>query len=417
LIEEKHVLLYFLIVSLVLMLVLFKSVELGLLTVAALCYALLTFLEEVEVRAEVSRKVRPVRGTIPLEVEVTTEITYLGRRPVVALVEDALPPRTRVIRGANVAAAELRKGTKVVLSYVLKVENVGAYEIGPVKVYAFRSNSPSLTERIIGGVGRFIAWPKYDMKMKQLPMYYSKKTSLFGEFPLRKAGYGTEFHSLRQTMRVRDLKRVNWKATAKFGKIVVNEYVDERTIDTVLIVDYTKADVELPDGSLLKDHVATLASTISYHLVMRGNRIGAIIYERKRSWLRIGYGKRYFKLLTDLLSSAEPLYSAKQLSYIVSYLLTYISPKRSQVIVISPMLDEEILSTMHEIVGRGYSVLVLYPKLYAEEDDVALRYSALKQQLISAKVARYCPTFPWDVRHPVRAVFRRVYAWKRILRA
>ena len=58
-----------------------------------------------------------------------------------------------------------------------------------------------------------------------------------GARAVRVAGASTEFERLREYLPDDEYRRINWKATARRGKPIVNQFEAERSQNLVLMID------------------------------------------------------------------------------------------------------------------------------------------------------------------------------------
>jgi uncharacterized protein (DUF58 family) len=57
---------------------------------------------------------------------------------------------------------------------------------------------------------------------------------------VRKLGHTTEFEQIKEYVRGDDYRTINWKATARSGKLMVNQYADEKSQDVYCLIDKSR---------------------------------------------------------------------------------------------------------------------------------------------------------------------------------
>jgi uncharacterized protein (DUF58 family) len=133
-----------------------------------------------------------------------------------------------------------------------------------------------------------------------------------GGRPVRVAGASTEFERLREYLPDDDYRRINWKATARRGEPMVNQFEAERSQNLVLMLDAGRlmsARVELPpvdaaaavaageqDTGLTKlDHALNAALLLAYVAGSRGDRVALLAYtDEVRAFVPPVRGRRGF---------------------------------------------------------------------------------------------------------------------------
>ena len=63
------------------------------------------------------------------------------------------------------------------------------------------------------------------------------QTNEAGTKKLRKLGLSLEFEHVKEYTRGDDIRIINWKATARKGGLMVNNYLDERSQQVFCIID------------------------------------------------------------------------------------------------------------------------------------------------------------------------------------
>lgn len=88
---------------------------------------------------------------------------------------------------------------------------------------------------------------------------------------------GTDFREIRKYLPEDPLKFINWKATAKLGELMVNEFEREGRKAVWIFLD---ANSYMAHGTLKKNCFETaieVASSLSYYFTVRGHRVGMYV--------------------------------------------------------------------------------------------------------------------------------------------
>jgi uncharacterized protein (DUF58 family) len=124
---------------------------------------------------------------------------------------------------------------------------------------------------------------------------------------VRRRGAGTEFESLREYAGGDAFRSIDWKATARRGKVMVAQYEVERSQQIVVAIDAGRLmSARLGDRRKL-DHAVSAALAIASIAQLAGDRVGLHAFAGTTlAALAARSGARQTAALTDALSDLEP---------------------------------------------------------------------------------------------------------------
>lgn len=160
--------------------------------------------------------------------------------------------------------------------------------------------------------------------------------------PSRVHGRGSDFESLREYRPDDEFRRINWKATARAGKVIVQEFREERNQNLMILLDSGRLMGAETDGVTLLDYAINSALLLAYVSMLKGDQVGCLVFSNEvHGYLPPKRGKGQILRLLDLLqgvgaSPVEPDYG-RALRY-----LSIKSRKRSLVVVYTDFLDAEL---------------------------------------------------------------------------
>lgn len=125
----------------------------------------------------------------------------------------------------------------------------------------------------------------------------------------RRRGEGLEFQELRDYRDGDSERLIDWKATARRGKLIARQYQDERNQQVVLLLDCGRR-MHASEGDLTHfDHVLNAALVLSYVAIRQGDAIGVQAFAGQERWLPPTRGPgtlhRVLDSLHDLQTSNE----------------------------------------------------------------------------------------------------------------
>ena len=144
---------------------------------------------------------------------------------------------------------------------------------------------------------------------------------------LRRMGLGTEFFELSPYTPGDDLRRVNWKASAKLRQLVTNEFEGEQVTDVLVALDCSQGVAsKLFDFDAMEFQVS-LAASLCWQLILQGNRVGLSVYGAVRTWVNLAFGKRQLLRILDNLAIVKPGPATVPLDYAVESVITTLVPR------------------------------------------------------------------------------------------
>ena len=149
----------------------------------------------------------------------------------------------------------------------------------------------------------------------------------YGLKKIRRLGHTMEFEQIKRYVSGDDIRTINWKSTAKHGKLMVNQYQDERSQPIYSLIDTGRV-MKMPfDGLTLLDYAINSVLTFSNIAIMKNDKAGILDFNKKvNTFLPAS------KTKTQMLKINESLYNIKTdfMDSDFSYLYAYVKRKISQ---------------------------------------------------------------------------------------
>ncbi|PDW03107.1 DUF58 domain-containing protein [Candidatus Viridilinea mediisalina] len=123
----------------------------------------------------------------------------------------------------------------------------------------------------------------------------------------RTRGPGGEFERLRDYSADDEFRRINWKATARRGKLIAAEYETERSQHVVCVLDCGRL-MAPPVAELMRiDYAVNTALMLSYVAGLRGDHVGLLAFaDDVRSYIAPRRGKPQFQAILEGLYNLQP---------------------------------------------------------------------------------------------------------------
>jgi uncharacterized protein (DUF58 family) len=220
-----------------------------------------------------------------------------------------------------------------------------------------------------------------------------------GEHVARRPGDGIEFAGVREYAPGDRQRQINWPASTRRGRLMVNVRAAERSQDVVLLVDAT-CDVGEPGASALDLGLRGAAAAAQAYLDAR-DRVGVISYQWGGArWLAPGLGSRQaYRIIDVMLASDAGWYRGASLGRLPRAAL----PDGALVVAFSPLLDQRFVEALRDMRERGFTVLVVDvlnaepPARHDAADRLARKLWRMEQQAIRFSLRELAvPVVHWD---------------------
>ncbi|MFK7971023.1 MAG: DUF58 domain-containing protein [Bacteroidia bacterium] len=237
--------------------------------------------------------------------------------PVFLHVIDEIPVQFQR-RDFNLNPPAIKPSEQKRVRYLLRPTERGEYHFGALNIFV---TTPIcfLRRRYQFDDGRMVpTYPSFLQMRKYQFMAVTHRLADLGVKKVRRLGHTTEFEQIKEYVRGDDYRTVNWKATARSNKLMVNQYADEKSqnvyclldmgrsmkmpFEEMSLLDYAvNASLVMSNLSLFKQDkpgLITFAEKIHAFLPpssrpMQMNRIQEILYNQRSRFLESDYARLY----------------------------------------------------------------------------------------------------------------------------
>lgn len=307
-----------------------------------------------------------VRRTLPEvqiyegdEVKVSLEVVNGGPQVDVEVAEQ-LPSAVELASGTNHAFMTLKEGERQTITYSFSPKLFGTYSLGPIKVRATDRSSARYEEKTEGRRDFLRVYPEVRY-LNRIELRHTHPRNWPGETVTRRSGQGLEFYGIRERTPGEPVRRTNWKATARTGTLMVNQFMDEAGGETLVVLDAREISRVGKSPETTTAYSARAAATLSYRLLRDRNRVGLLAVGKSLVRVPLGSGKRHFeKIMIGLISAGTGGTDEWALDLVPHYISLFFS-RMVQILLVSSVVDDAPVGLVAELGRRGYDVLVVSP--------------------------------------------------------
>lgn len=208
-------------------------------------------------------------------------------------------------------------------SYSLRPVERGEYHFGRLNTYAStalklaKRRYTSGKDQMVKVYPSFIQMKKYDF------LAIDQRISQTGFKKIRRIGHTMEFEQIKEYVQGDDIRTINWKATAKHGDLMVNQFQDEKSQPIYSLIDTSRV-MKMPFEELkLMDYAINSTLAFSNIALKKNDKIGLLTFGHQIDQFLPASGKK-----TYLNSLMQALYNVDTRFLDSDFGLLYATVKR-----------------------------------------------------------------------------------------
>ena len=192
---------------------------------------------------------------------------------------DELPPQFQK-RDLHFDLIMKGRATKI-LNYHLRPVKRGEYVFGAVNVFV-SSDLGLISRRFKFSQHKMVpVYPSFIQMMKYELLAISNNLKELGIKKIRRIGHSMEFEHIKEYVVGDDYRTVNWKATARRGMLMVNNYQDEKSQQVFCLIDKGRV-MKMPfEGMTLLDYAINASLAMANIAIKKDDKAGLITFQHK----------------------------------------------------------------------------------------------------------------------------------------
>jgi uncharacterized protein (DUF58 family) len=211
----------------------------------------------------------------PIQIDIENRYRF----PVTLEVIDEIPQQFQRRDVLFKAAAKAKQN--VTINYELRPLKRGAYHFGTVNIFV--SNSIGLINRRykFEQPAEVPVYPSYIQMRKYQLMAISNRLTEAGVKKVRRLGHSMEFEQVKEYVTGDDYRTINWKATARKGQLMVNNFTDEKSQQLYCVIDKGRV-MKMPfEGMSLLDYAINASLVLSNVALLKQDKAGLVTFSEK----------------------------------------------------------------------------------------------------------------------------------------
>lgn len=204
-----------------------------------------------------------------------------------------------------------------------------------------------------------------------VPGSISDFESVMREFLIRRViyniifrGKGLEFDGYRNFSPEDDAGEIDWKASVRSNKLLVKQYIEERKIKIMFVIDVGDNMVFGSQEKLKCEYAAEMAVALSHLIINSNDKVGFILFSDKIvKTIMPELGLKQFNLFVDFLSSSQMYGGSSKIDEVLDYLINYLDESIKVVIFVSDFikLNQNLFKKL-ELISTKFEIMALMVK-------------------------------------------------------
>ena len=261
-----------------------------------------------------------------------------------------------------------------------------------------------LVEHEVPVVGEPLSIERFPPEIHRLDRIRLERTTPSpGEMRSRMVGSAGEYFAVRPSVPGDTRRQINWRATARMGRLLANDYQLERTGDLLLLLDLRPTGLGIARDDRMLNVARAAAFGIADAFLAQKSRVGVGVFTDQLAVVPLGTGRlQRFRIRALLRDAKIPEEGGPPERLAIAVRRFF--PPGALTILISPLVEEDSVLVLPHLRRRGFPTVVLSPSPLAvlglsettEEDRVATRLIRLVRRQRLGEVWRQAPVIDWD---------------------
>jgi len=195
--------------------------------------------------------------------------------------------------------------------------------------------------------------------LKKIQLLISKKlnTLFVGEYHSAFKGHGLEFDNVREYQYGDDIKNIDWNVSARMNNLYIKEYIEERELSIVLMVDISRS-LYFGSQKSKKEVLLEMVTFLLYLAQMNNDRASVLLFSNlAEKYLTPQKGRKFILKVLNEIIHYTPQNKGTNIAAGINFLQRVLK-KRSVIFILSDFLDVKedyllklrLLSRKHDII-------------------------------------------------------------------
>ncbi|MDX1610786.1 MAG: DUF58 domain-containing protein [Candidatus Thermoplasmatota archaeon] len=324
-----------------------------------LAYGHLIFRPEGQLVGARKLELETIRETDKIQLDAS--VTNDGRSTTFMELREAVPRQMQVLEGRPSTVAALSPGDSHRFKLQIKAPLMGVYDMGPLEARLEDPYGLYFQEERVLEAGQLVVLPA-EGPVDDAYVIVNTFQNFQGEYTVNQPGDGFDFYGLREYVPGDVYRAINWKASAKTGDLMVNQFERTTSTEITFLIDGRSVANIGPEDRTPFVQSSRAVSTLLREFFGKRDAPRTVVYGDGLHQVRPGPPDRVINEVLETLAMWEPS-GNEPLTHALDEMLPRMV-SGTPVILFSPLIDDPtILEAVAQLLAHEFIVIVIAPPL------------------------------------------------------
>jgi len=182
--------------------------------------------------------------------------------------------------------------------------------------------------------------------------------TLVGGHVTKQKGSGFEFDQIRAYSYGDDIRFMDWNSSARSGKLLVRQYLDEKNRTIILCLDVSASTFFASTDQSTSDTMQQITAILAFVAEFEQDNVGLILFsDRIEKFIPPSRGHKHTMYIMETIFSCKPQQKKTDISVLCRYLIESFT-KESAVVIISDFLTDDFQKSLKQLVCKREVIAV-----------------------------------------------------------
>ncbi|HUR68210.1 MAG TPA: DUF58 domain-containing protein [Candidatus Thermoplasmatota archaeon] len=292
--------------------------------------------------------------------QVELRLTNPGDRLLFLEVRDRLPRQLAVESGQAYDLLALPSGAVDDLKYEVKAPLLGVYEIGPTDLRLEDPFGLFYEERHTEASHTLWVLPRAE-DLRKAALLSTLPMPLMGDHQVNRPGDGFDFFSIREYVPGDTLRSVNWKASARSSKLLVNQMMRTTAAEVTLFVDARGITLAGPEDQSARVMIARAVASFTEFVFVKKDQPRIYLYSDHVREIEPQPPERMIPMMLETLAELQPKGNFP-VKFAVSQALPSLKPLTPCIFFTAGVDDGTLTEAVSTLLANNMQVAVIAPR-------------------------------------------------------
>ena len=196
--------------------------------------------------------------------------------------------------------------------------------------------------------------PELQAKVRQIEIRTRRLVNdlMIGQYQSVFKGQGMDFDDIREYQPGDEVRHIDWNVTARLNQPFIKQYVEERELTIMLVIDLSASGVFGSGKQTKRDLIAEVSALLAFAAQRNNDKIGLTLFtERVEKYIAPAKGNRHvLRMVRDILDFTSDLRGGDLQHCLHNLQKTF--RRRAVMVVLSDFLDPLPVSTLQQAKHR-----------------------------------------------------------------